>query len=217
MSPHPRQLVSPYPQYTNTGNITRGANVYHPEYVDTGKRAYGANIIRPQYVNTGNSAHIANPNESIEEIFDYIKQKSFDSSREDSHINVSNVCENDQNDGYGVSKDASVGTGDDSDSNSEDVETIECSFSAETAPNHDTNIGNRNDKIVSSTVYSDYDEVDACDTGYGASNIKDTDFSALTDAEEQIRYKTEPPHEKTNVLVSDLVRHKPGCTVTEDG
>ena len=24
-------------------------------------------------------------------------------------------------------------------------------------------------------------------------------------------------HEKTNVLVSDLVRHKPGCTVTEDG
>ena len=27
----------------------------------------------------------------------------------------------------------------------------------------------------------------------------------------------EPRHEKTNVLVSDLVRHKPGCTVTEDG
>ena len=24
-------------------------------------------------------------------------------------------------------------------------------------------------------------------------------------------------HEKTNVLVSDLVRHKPGCTATEDG
>ena len=23
-------------------------------------------------------------------------------------------------------------------------------------------------------------------------------------------------HEKTNVLVSDLVRHKPGCTATED-
>ena len=24
-------------------------------------------------------------------------------------------------------------------------------------------------------------------------------------------------HEKTNVLVSDLVRHKPGCTASEDG
>ena len=27
----------------------------------------------------------------------------------------------------------------------------------------------------------------------------------------------EPRHEKTNVLVSDLVQHKPGCTATEDG
>ena len=26
----------------------------------------------------------------------------------------------------------------------------------------------------------------------------------------------EPRHEKTNLLVSDLVRHKPGCTATED-
>ena len=24
-------------------------------------------------------------------------------------------------------------------------------------------------------------------------------------------------HEKTNILVSDLVRHKPGCTATVDG
>ena len=24
-------------------------------------------------------------------------------------------------------------------------------------------------------------------------------------------------HEKTNILVSDPVRHKPGCTATEDG
>ena len=24
-------------------------------------------------------------------------------------------------------------------------------------------------------------------------------------------------HEKSSVLVSDLVRHKPGCTATEDG
>ena len=29
--------------------------------------------------------------------------------------------------------------------------------------------------------------------------------------------KYEPRHEKTNVLVSDLVRHKPGCTATKDG
>ena len=27
----------------------------------------------------------------------------------------------------------------------------------------------------------------------------------------------EPRHGKTNVLVSDLIRHKPGCTTTEDG
>ena len=27
----------------------------------------------------------------------------------------------------------------------------------------------------------------------------------------------EPRREKTNVLVSYLVRHKPGCTATEDG
>ena len=27
----------------------------------------------------------------------------------------------------------------------------------------------------------------------------------------------EPRHEKTNVLVSDLVRHKPDCSATEDG
>ena len=30
-------------------------------------------------------------------------------------------------------------------------------------------------------------------------------------------WTNEPRHEKTNVLVSDLVRHKPGCTATEDG
>ena len=29
-------------------------------------------------------------------------------------------------------------------------------------------------------------------------------------------FTNEPRHEKTNVLVSDLVRHKPGCTATED-
>ena len=30
-------------------------------------------------------------------------------------------------------------------------------------------------------------------------------------------YIFEPRHVKTNVLVSDLVRHKPGYAVTEDG
>ena len=29
--------------------------------------------------------------------------------------------------------------------------------------------------------------------------------------------KYEPHHEKTNILVTDLVRHKPGCTATEGG
>ena len=29
--------------------------------------------------------------------------------------------------------------------------------------------------------------------------------------------KFEPRHEKINVLVSEMVRHKPGCTATEDG
>ena len=33
----------------------------------------------------------------------------------------------------------------------------------------------------------------------------------------QIHYNNEPRHEKTNGLVSDMVRHKPGCTATEDG
>ena len=27
----------------------------------------------------------------------------------------------------------------------------------------------------------------------------------------------EPRHEKTSILVFDLVQHKPGCTATEDG
>ena len=29
--------------------------------------------------------------------------------------------------------------------------------------------------------------------------------------------KIEPRHEKNNILVSDLVRHEPGCAATEDG
>ena len=37
------------------------------------------------------------------------------------------------------------------------------------------------------------------------------------DVKSQHKQANEPCHEKTNVLVSDLVRHKPGCTATEDG
>ena len=33
----------------------------------------------------------------------------------------------------------------------------------------------------------------------------------------ELNRENEPRHEKTNVLVSDLVRHKPGCKATEDG
>ena len=32
---------------------------------------------------------------------------------------------------------------------------------------------------------------------------------------EQKMLKSEPHYEKTNILVSDLVQHKPGCTATE--
>ena len=32
-----------------------------------------------------------------------------------------------------------------------------------------------------------------------------------------VLFINEPHHEKTNILVSDLVLHKPGCTATEDG
>ena len=33
----------------------------------------------------------------------------------------------------------------------------------------------------------------------------------------KLKFDIEPRHEKTNILVSDLVRYKPGCTATEDG
>ena len=33
----------------------------------------------------------------------------------------------------------------------------------------------------------------------------------------QLLLRNKPRHEKTNILVSDLVRHKPGCTATENG
>ena len=40
-------------------------------------------------------------------------------------------------------------------------------------------------------------------------------LNILTLGLREIRNK--PRHEKTNVVVCDLVRHKPGCTATEDG
>ena len=44
-----------------------------------------------------------------------------------------------------------------------------------------------------------------------------TKFVAIYDPEHNVETVFEPRHEKTNVLVSDLVQHKPGCTATEDG
>ena len=45
-----------------------------------------------------------------------------------------------------------------------------------------------------------------------------TDLPEGDEAREYLENKkfNEPRHEKTNILVSDLVRHKPGCTATED-
>ena len=42
-------------------------------------------------------------------------------------------------------------------------------------------------------------------------------FNGTTQVLQNIIFKPyEPRHEKTNVLVSDLVRYKSGCTATED-
>ena len=57
------------------------------------------------------------------------------------------------------------------------------------------------------------EHVVACD--YSNHTIKLLDNSwTLTDSLPVETY--EPRHEKTNVLVFDLVRHKPGCTATKD-
>ena len=49
-------------------------------------------------------------------------------------------------------------------------------------------------------------QVDMCLT---RSEIQKTGYLAT--------WLNEPQREQTNVLVSDLVRHKPGCIATEDG
>ena len=38
----------------------------------------------------------------------------------------------------------------------------------------------------------------------------------LESSSDPVSILIEPRSEKTNILVSDLVRHKPGCTATED-
>ena len=42
-------------------------------------------------------------------------------------------------------------------------------------------------------------------------------FAAIQSLQNLQSRINEPCHEKTNILVSDLVRHKPGCTTTQDG
>ena len=51
------------------------------------------------------------------------------------------------------------------------------------------------------------------DDGQHSPRPRCSDFLGI----EELKYIFEPHRGKTNVLVSDLVRHKPGCTATEDG
>ena len=72
-------------------------------------------------------------------------------------------------------------------------------------------------KIIIFTV------VKYCNILHGHVFVMSTLFALALMSENLGKYKymyiktSEPRHEKTNVLVSDLVRHKPGCTATEDG
>ena len=49
--------------------------------------------------------------------------------------------------------------------------------------------------------------------------IKDTISARQSDqtAQTPLLFSYEPRHKKTNILVSDQVQHKQGCTATEDG
>ena len=49
--------------------------------------------------------------------------------------------------------------------------------------------------------------------GYRRGYVSFAHFCYISDRKRQY----EPRHEKANLLVFDQVRHKPGCTVTEDG
>ena len=44
-----------------------------------------------------------------------------------------------------------------------------------------------------------------------------SDLIDSSQLETNVNHTNEPRHKKTNILVSDLVRHKPVCTATEDG
>ena len=51
---------------------------------------------------------------------------------------------------------------------------------------------------------------------FSDSGISINDYHAMESAVINVNLN-EPVHEKTNNLGSDQVRHKPACTVTEDG
>ena len=59
---------------------------------------------------------------------------------------------------------------------------------------------------------TEYSKVNSCMHNVDKSNLEE-DFLCIVHDEETF----EPCHEKTNTLVSHMVRHKPGCTATEDG
>ena len=130
----------------------------------------------PQY-NSNQDVSIGN--ESIEELFDFLKQKSSDLSEK--NRNISENFETDQSKSFYLSKEQSV-------SNifeacDDEIETLETSFSPH-VNSHQQNAnvqgnvhGNAQVKDVSSTVYNSIDEVDAYDTGYSTSNFRDFSLS----------------------------------------
>lgn len=135
----------------------------------------------PQYNNSINGHDVSNVNESIEEIFDYIKRKSFESSGED----IENNSKDDQNENFSQVKEVSVETDDISDGYTDHVETIENSFSVcvdspNELNNHDEYRQGK-EKDTSNTVHNHYDEVDMGDTGYVTSNLRDEDLSVSVD------------------------------------
>ena len=132
----------------------------------------------PRYTNKANSCGDSSVNESIEEIFDYLKQKSFESTCENLDKSSSGVYNHNQSKSLNLSKNVSVGNV--SEGFDDDVETIDTSFSPQvTVPGQKQYAIHRNnhDKRVSSTIYNSQDELDTYDTGYGTSHLKDLSVS----------------------------------------
>lgn len=167
----------------------------------------------PRYTNKASSCDDSSVNESIEEIFDYLKQKSFESTCEHSDKNSSNICNHDQTNSFNLSKKVSVGNV--SDGFDDDVETIETSFSPQvTVPGNKQHVNLRNDgnKGITSTVNGN-DDLDTHDTGYGTSHLKDLSVSGdeqvLNDknANEKTslgsEHQTELHNEETRINQSD--------------